>query len=147
MSHFRVHFKHGSILKIVSWTLSVGTSIWIRVRTVFQIYFSLCVWIRIRTVFRIIFHSVFGSGFEPYSELFFTLVWIRIRTVIQITLLHLHDFPFISLLWLGSGFEPLSKLFVFTMRYGSGFEPLSIFFCSLCVLDPDSNRFPNRHLN
>ncbi len=30
-------------------------------------------WIRIRTVFQIIFHLVFGSGFEPYSKLFFTI--------------------------------------------------------------------------
>ena len=94
------------------------------------------------------FHSVFGSGFEPYPTLFFHFgldpdsnrypnyssilgVRIRIRTV----------FLFTSSLWFGSGFkplstlsfhcvfgsgfEPLSKLFFFTMRYGSGFEPFS----------------------
>ncbi len=66
---FRVHFKHGSILRIVLWTPACRYEFLDPDSNRIPNYFSLCVWIRIRTVFQIIFHSVFGSGFEPYSTL------------------------------------------------------------------------------
>ena len=82
----------------------------------FPNYVSLCVWIRIRTVFQIVFHFGLDPDSNRYPNYSSILgVRIRIRTV----------FLFTSSLWFGSGFEPLSKLFFFTMRYGSGFEPLS----------------------
>ena len=110
VSRFRVHFKHGLISKIVSAcryeSLDPDSN---RIPN----YFAPCLWIRIRTVFQIVFHFGLDPDSNRYPNYSIMLgVRIRIRTV----------FLFISSLWFGSGLEPLSKLFFFTMRYGSGFE-------------------------
>ncbi len=97
VSRFRVHFL--TRFNLYCEYQPVGTNLWIRIQTVFQIISRSEFWIRIRTVFQNIFHYRLGSGFEPLSTL-------------------LPHFGY------GSGFEPFS-IFSFHCVLGSGFEPLS----------------------
>jgi hypothetical protein len=59
-------------------------------------------------------------------------VWIRILTIFQI-ILHCK---------LGSGFEPLSRLFFHTLCLDLDSNRYSHYLFTVC-LDPDSNRYPN----